>query len=90
MDTAAGISEAVVSFSFINWQKLTDRNAQVRMGPLMDGLAAATDFGSDLVLSAEVGATAQTMDPRVQGFEADWESRARSVLGVGVGGKFGI
>lgn len=68
-----------------NWQKLTNRHAQIRAGPLIDGLATASDAGCDVLLSVELGATAVTSAPTVDDFDADWEVWDRSVPGVGAG-----
>ena len=77
-----------IGVAFLNWRKLTDRHGQFRRAPLFDALSAASDVGTDILLSAELGAASHTIDPDTAGFDVDWEPSPGNVVGQGVGAFF--
>ena len=58
--------------ALFNWRKLTNEQEQLRIVPLMEGLATATAHNVDVVLSTELGTTRRTQALAGSQFSTDW------------------
>ena len=71
-----------------NWRRLTGNDGQLRLGPLMDGLADACSKDADIVLSTELGATRCTKGIEGGRYHGDWSCADQPRFGEGVGAFF--
>ena len=79
----------LLGFSFLNFDKLTDNDDQIKHSELADGLSHAQDLGSQVVFGAELGTTRHTGPLESTSHASDWATSSRAVKGTGVGAFFG-
>lgn len=68
-----------------NWRKLTNHKHQIRLGSLVDGIAAAEEHQVDCLLGTEMGTSASTRNVQLCNYVGDWELGKGDVYGDAVG-----
>jgi hypothetical protein len=71
-----------------NWRQLTNSDGEIKLGPLLEGIAEAQWSNADCILSTEVGATASTKEVELHDFHVDHELSNKALPGQGVGAMF--
>ena len=81
------VSESL-HIGFLNWRQLTDKQGNIRLGPYLDGLEAASTANLDVLLGAEMGTTTATLPINGGRYTSNWSVHPKPVPGVGVGAFF--